>query len=112
MRNPTKKTLRYYVAEDGKIPFLSWLKKLKDSMTRVRIRRRLDRLELGNFGDCEPVGEGVLELRLDFGSGYRIYFAEQSDEIVILLCAGDKSSQKKDIKTAKTYWHELKGVKP
>jgi len=90
-----------------KVPFFEWLDSLKDLVTRLRIRRRLDRLELGNFGDCEPVGEGVLELKLAFGPGYRIYFAEQDDVIIILLCAGDKGSQKKDIKTAKMYWQEL-----
>lgn len=60
------------------------------------------------MGDCKAIGEGVSELRLAFGAGYRIYFAELDNVIVILLCAGDKSSQKKDIKTAKAYWHELK----
>jgi len=63
---------------------------------------------LGNLGDCKPVGDGVSELRLAFGSGYRIYFAEKDNIIVILLCAGDKGSQQKDIKAAKMYWHELK----
>lgn len=86
---------------------MEWLNNLKDPTIRMRIRRRLDRLELGNLGDCKPVGEGVSELRLAFGSGYRIYFAEEDDVIIILLCAGDKSSQKNDIKTAKIYWHEL-----
>jgi putative addiction module killer protein len=108
MKKNKHKTLRNYVTPLGKVPFLDWLNSIKDQITRLRIRRRLDRLELGNFGDCEPVGEGVSELRLFFGSGYRIYFAEQDEEIIILLCGGDKSSQKKDIKTAKRYWHELK----
>ena len=72
-----------------------------------RIQARLDRVEKGNFGDHRPVGEGVWELRFDFGSGYRIYFVEEGDVIVILLCGGDKSSQVKDIKTAKIYWQEL-----
>ena len=67
---------------------------------------RLDRLELGNFGDCKPVGEGVLELRLDFGPGYRVYFAEDGPIIVLLLIGGDKNTQTKDIKTAKAYWQE------
>jgi putative addiction module killer protein len=107
MRKNNNKTLRNYVTPLGKVPFLEWLNELKDPMTRLRVRRRLDRLELGHFGDCEPVGEGVSELRLFFGSGYRIYFAEQDDVIVVLLCAGDKSSQKKDIKLAKAYWKEL-----
>jgi putative addiction module killer protein len=107
MKKNNHKVLRNYMTLNGKVPFSNWLNSLKDPVTRLRIRRRLDRLELGNFGDCEPVGEGVSELKLAFGPGYRIYFAEQDDVIIILLCAGDKGSQKKDIKTAKMYWQEL-----
>lgn len=84
MKRTNHKILRNYVTPSGKIPFLEWLNSLKDTTTRLRIRRRIDRLELGNFGDCEPVGDGVCELRLFFGSGYRIYFGELDDEIVIL----------------------------
>jgi putative addiction module killer protein len=69
---------------------------------KIRVRR----IESGLYGDCEPVGEGVLELRMFFGSGYRIYFAEEGNNIVILLCGGDKTSQKKDIKNAKQYWKD------
>ncbi len=108
MRKNNHKILRNYVTPSGKVPFSEWLNSIKDPSTRLRIRRRLDRLELGNLGDCESVGEGVSELRLFFGSGYRIYFAEQDEVIIILLCGGNKSSQKNDIKTAKIYWHELK----
>lgn len=108
MKKSGPKITRFYVAPSGKIPLIEWLEGLKDSATRLRIKRRLDRLELGNFGDCEPVGDGVSELRLFFGSGYRIYFAEKDDTLIILLCAGDKKSQKNDIKLAKTYWQELK----
>lgn len=102
------RTLRNYQTPEGKIPFIDWLNELKDPVTRLRVRRRLDRLEIGNFGDCESVGDGVSELRLFFCSGYRIYFAEKDDAIVILLCAGDKKSQNKDINLAKAYWSELK----
>lgn len=102
------KILRNYVTPAGKIPFEEWLDGIKDPVTRLRIRRRLDRVELGNMGDCKSVGEGVSELKLAFGSGYRIYFAEKDEVIIILLCAGDKRSQKNDIKTAKMYWNELK----
>lgn len=108
MQKCTPKILRNYVTPSGKMPFLEWLNNLRDPVTRLRIRRRLDRIEQGNLGDCEPVGEGIFELKLAFGSGYRIYFAEWDDEIIILLCAGDKHSQKKDIKTAKSFWRELK----
>lgn len=108
MKSYHHRILRNYVSPTGKAPFLEWLHGLKDSVTRVRIRRRLDRLELGNFGDCKSVGDGVSELRLSFGAGYRIYFAEHDHDIIILLCGGDKGSQKQDIKTAKLYWSELK----
>jgi len=101
------KNLRNYITLSGKNPFSEWLSKL-DPSTRVRVRRRLDRVELGNFGDHEPVGEGVYELRLFFGPGYRIYYAEYDDTIVILFCAGHKGTQVKDIKLAKSYWRELK----
>jgi putative addiction module killer protein len=75
-------------------------------MGRKRILARLSRLKQGNYGDCEIVGEGISELRMFFGSGYRVYFGEEENHIVILLCGGDKSSQSKDIKQAKEYWKE------
>jgi putative addiction module killer protein len=78
-----------------------WLKKLKDRRARVFILVRLGRLELGNFGDVEPVGDGVNELRIHYGPGYRVYFKKRGDEIILLLCGGDKDTQQDDIKTAK-----------
>ncbi|HHA1936231.1 TPA: type II toxin-antitoxin system RelE/ParE family toxin [Enterobacter ludwigii] len=80
--------------------FDSWFTRLRDSQARKRIQARIDRAENGNFGDCEPVGEGVSEMRIHYGPGYRVYFAQQGMEIVILLAGGDKSTQPKDIKTA------------
>jgi putative addiction module killer protein len=74
----------------------------------VRIRRRLDRLELGNFGDTQPVGEGVYELRLHFGAGYRIYFTRVENTIIVLIGGGDKSTQKNDITKAKEIWKRYK----
>jgi len=102
------KELRFYVAANGKQPFAEWLKKIKDPTTKARILRRLDYLTIGNYGDFKSVGDGVFELRLTFGAGYRIYFAENGKHTVILLMAGDKSSQSKDITLAKKYWLELK----
>ena len=107
MGKKNNKTLRNYTTRTGKVPFLDWLNSLKDPVTRHRIRRRLDRVEQGNYGDYKPLGNGVFELKFDFGPGYRVYFAEFDEIIVVLLCGGDKSSQEKDINTAKIYWKEL-----
>ena len=94
--------------DEGKVPFEEWYDSLKDKMTKVRIRRRLDRIELGNFGDTESVGEGVYELRLHFGSGYRVYFVRVGSTVIVLVGGGDKSTQKKDIAQAKTIWRQYK----
>lgn len=102
----TPKDVIIYADEDGKEPFTDWLDGLRDKQGRKRIETRLLRLEQGNYGDCEPVGEGVSELRLFFGPGYRVYFGEDAGNIVVLLCGGDKDSQTRDIETAKTYWKE------
>ncbi len=75
-------------------------------MVRARIQNRLRRLEQGNYGDWKSVGQGIRELRLPFGSGYRIYFGEHKDQLIILLIGGDKSTQSKDIKNAQDYWYE------
>ena len=85
---------------DGKKPFDDWLYGLKDKVTQARIATRLNRVALGNLGDAKSVGDGVSELRLTFGSGYRIYYALDGDKIVLLLCGGDKGSQNKDIQSA------------
>ena len=95
-----------FAEKDGNEPFTQWLYDLKDSVGRKRILIRITRLEQGNYGDCEPVGEGVSELRMFFGPGYRVYFGEDAENIVVLLCGGDKGSQQQDIKEAKAYWQE------
>ena len=89
--------------------FMEWRAGLRDNAARKRIGARIDRLSFGNFGDVKPVGEGVSELRLDFGPGYRIYFVQRGDVLVILLCGGDKSSQVRDIAKAKQMAQELDG---
>jgi putative addiction module killer protein len=81
--------------------FKSWMKALKDSNAQVRILARIRRLSLGNVGDAKPVGEGVSELRIDYGPGYRVYFTRIGREIAVFLVGGDKSTQSKDIATAK-----------
>ncbi len=80
--------------------FSKWLRELRDRQARVRIQIRIDRLQLGLAGDVKPVGEGVSELRIDYGPGYRVYFTERGREMVILLAGGDKRTQDRDIKTA------------
>ena len=101
------KILIDYETADGKCPILDWLDAL-DRTVRARIEARLKRIALGNFGDVKPVGEGVNELRSDFGAGYRVYFGQHNGNIVVLLCGGDKSSQSKDIELAKQYWADFK----
>jgi putative addiction module killer protein len=96
--------IRQYITEDGKTPFAEWLDSLKDRKARLKIKLRLDRVEQGNFGDVKSVGEGVFELRIDYGGGYRIYFGQVGLTIILLLCGGDKNSQKKDIKQSHKYW--------
>lgn len=103
----TPRQVIVYQLPNGQEPFTDWLNGLRDGMVRKRILARLTRLEQGNLGDCKPVGDGVKELRMFFGSGYRVYFAENGDELVILLCGGDKGSQDTDIEQAKTYWKEF-----
>ncbi len=82
---------------------------LRDKRAKARIQTRVDRLSLGLFGDWKSVGEGVFELRISEGKGYRVYYGKEGEAIVILLCGGNKSSQTKDIKQAKIYWKDYKG---
>ena len=86
--------------------FKTWIQKLKDKQGRLRILKRIDRLANGNPGDVKPVGLGVSELRLTYGPGYRVYYLQEGDLLILLLCGGDKSSQRKDIEKA----HELAEV--
>ncbi|MGP8252315.1 MAG: type II toxin-antitoxin system RelE/ParE family toxin [Terracidiphilus sp.] len=81
--------------------FRKWRTNLKDQRARALIASRLDRLAFGNAGDVRPVGEGVSELRIDYGPGYRVYFQQRGNTIALLLCAGDKRTQERDIETAK-----------
>lgn len=108
----TPKQLAFYRNDKRNEPFTEWLNTLRDQAGRRRILVRLRRLEQGNYGDCSPIGEGLSELRLFFGSGYRIYFGEDEGNIIIILCGGDKGSQNKDIAYAKSCWQEyLNGKK-
>ena len=87
--------------------FRKWREQLKDERARALIASRLDRLAYGHAGDASPVGDGIRELRLHYGPGYRIYFRKRGKTVIVLLCGGDKSTQAKDIKTAKRLAKEL-----
>ena len=97
-------TLRHYCTETGRTPFLEWFDRLQDRQAKTRILIRLERLELGKFGDTRYLKGGVSELRVDWGPGYRIYFARDGEDIVLLLCGGDKRRQHADIERACALW--------
>jgi len=119
-RNKIKLLLKYIVMLMSEIiikilepteatsPFEKWYNSIKDKSIRRRILVRIKRLELGNFGDWKKLGEGVFELRMTFGSGYRVYFGRQGNEVIIILGGGDKSTQAQDITNAKALWREYK----
>jgi putative addiction module killer protein len=98
MRNVINKTDR----------FLDWIDGLKDQKGRARILSRIVAAEAGNFGDCAPIGDGISEMRIHYGPGYRLYFAQEERSVYLLIAGGDKSRQDHDIKQAKTLWAELK----
>ena len=100
------KTVVIYTHKNGHEPFLDWLNQIRDAAMRRSILARLRRLESGNYGDCKYLQSGVYELRFFFGSGYRVYFAEDKQTIILLLTAGSKATQRKDIVTAISYWQE------
>jgi putative addiction module killer protein len=92
--------------------FDGWFTQIKDTMTRLRIQVRIDRMASGHFGDVKSVGQGVSEARLDFGPGYRLYFTRQGLEVIVLLCGGDKATQARDIEAALAIATQLKEDKP
>jgi putative addiction module killer protein len=102
MKEIKRKTIKIYQKDSGECPFISWLESL-DAAIRHRIQSRLARVAVGNLGEYKVLGDGVGELKFKFGAGYRIYYSEMNDVIVLLLCAGDKKTQNKDIKLAKEY---------
>jgi putative addiction module killer protein len=102
---PTPRELVLYLDAKENSPFEDWLETLRDGKGRGVIQNRLNRIIAGNMGDCEPVGDGVHELRIDFGPGYRVYFGEDGNEVV-LLAGGNKSTQSADIKRAKARWSD------
>jgi putative addiction module killer protein len=97
-----------YVTESGRDTVRQWLDGLHDARAAVRIVMRMDRLAKGNFGDCKPLREGLWELRIDYGPGYRVYYAMAGRTCVLLLCGGDKRKQAADIDRAIGYWNDYK----
>jgi putative addiction module killer protein len=98
---------RVYVTEHGDAPFEVWFERL-DAVASAKIVVALGRLELGNLSNAKAVGEGVLEYRIDWGPGYRVYFGRRSNEIIVLLVGGSKKRQAQDIRAAKAYWSDFK----
>ena len=96
-----------YVTEEGKAPFDDWFNKL-NTAAALKVRTALARIETGNLGDVKPVGQGVSERRITFGPGYRVYFGQDGDKLVILLCGGTKKRQSKDIEQAKAFLNDYK----
>ena len=96
--------IRHYLTVSGKDLYQQWLDELKDLKARVVIQRRIDRVVNGNFGDHRFCEEGVWELKIDFGPGYRVYYAQAGATTVLLLCGGSKRTQSADIKEAVRYW--------
>ena len=105
MKEIKQRIIKMYQRDNGESPVISWMESL-DSTIRYRIKSRLTRVTQGNFGDHESLGDGLYELKFKFGSGYRIYYSEANDEIILLLCSGDKKTQGKDIKLARTYLND------
>lgn len=101
--------IRVYTTASGQKPYLTWENSLNRE-GRAIVTTRLNRLRIDNFGDCKPVkgSRGVYELRIHFGPGYRIYFGKAGKTIVLLLCGGDKSTQRKDMKKAQEFWEDYR----
>jgi putative addiction module killer protein len=101
--------IEHFINENNKNTYLEWLSSLRDSTAKIAVVRRVARLSSGNFGDCKPCREGVWELRIDVGAGYRVYYSTTGNKIVLLLCGGNKKTQDNDIDNAIKYlkiWKE------
>ena len=98
--------LKHYLTHDGVDVIAQWFESLSDRHAIARVQLRLDRLERGLLGDCKPISDGVWELRIDWGAGYRIYYAQTGSSVLLLLCGGDKRKQQTDIERAISYWQD------
>jgi putative addiction module killer protein len=101
-------TIDYYLTAAGRKPFKEWLERLRDITARQKVRIKLDRVRLGNLGRNRSVGEGVYEIKIDYGPGYRVYYGLEEKALILLLLGGDKSSQEKDIAFARAFWNDHK----
>jgi len=108
---PKQYEIIIFTNSQGKKPYEKWLSKLRDQRAKGKILRRVERVSLGNFGDHKSVGQGVYELRENYGPGYRVYYGKDGEKLVIILCGGAKDSQTVDIEDAKAYWAEYKKAK-
>jgi putative addiction module killer protein len=99
-------SVRQFETLQGKSVFLEWMRRQRDPVAMRAILRRINRLEAGNFGDCAYCRDGVWELRIDVGAGYRLYYATSAQRIIVLLCGGDKRTQRSDIDRAVGYWND------
>lgn len=104
----TPKQVVFYETQDGRIPFAEWLESIRDTRTKTVITARIRQIRLGNLGNSRSVGKGVCELKIDYGPGYRIYFGQIGNTIVVILCGGDKSTQDQDILQARSYWEDYR----
>ena len=104
--------IRHYLLADGRDIFADWLRRLRDQKAKIAVIRRVNRMEFGNFGDHKFLRDGVSELRIDVGPGYRIYYAMAGKTIVLLLCAGDKGTQAADIERACALWQDWQARRP
>ena len=107
MDSPPPVRIELYLTAARECPFVNWLDRLRDRVARAKIRVQIDRLTLGNFGKCRFLRNGVGELKVAWGPGYRVYFAMMDQKAVLLLCGGDKSTQQADIAKADKYWADF-----
>jgi putative addiction module killer protein len=99
-------TVLHYLTTSGRCPFQTWIESVKSRVVKAAVAARINRIRSGTLGDWKSVGDGVFELRVDVGPGYRVYFGRDGKTVVILLNAGEKRSQESDIKRAKGYWRD------
>lgn len=108
MTEATPFQIEVYEAPDGTTPFLAWFKRMGDHRAQARIRTRLARVRLGNLGDSRSIGEGLHELRINYGPGYRLYYGQAGHRLILVLCAGTKRNQQRDINQARRYWNDYR----